>query len=404
MSTQEKADELEFLTAPAEDDSRWPSFAADEIEAAVRVLASGKVNYWTGEEGIAFERAFAGYTGCRHALALANGTVALELALRVLGVGPGDEVITTARTYIASASCAALLGARPVPADVDRDSQNLTAATIEPLLTPRTKAIVAVHLAGWPCDLDPILELARGRGLAVVEDCAQAHGATYKGRRAGAIGAIGAFSFCQDKIMTTAGEGGMITLNSTEMFEAAWAFRDNGKSYEAVHRRAHAPGYRWVHESFGSNWRMTEVQSAIGRLQLEKLPAWLRTRRAHAATLNTFLGETPGLRITVPPAEVEHAYYKYYCFVVPGALKGDWSRDRILAEVNARGIPCRVGSCSEIYLEKAFPAAWRPERRLPVARELGETSLMFDVHPTLSAQQVERAASVLREVMKLAVR
>lgn len=404
MSTQEKTDELEFLTAPAEDDSRWPSFAADEIEAAVRVLASGKVNYWTGEEGIAFERAFAGYTGCRHALALANGTVALELALRVLGVGPGDEVITTARTYIASASCAALLGARPVPADVDRDSQNLTAATIEPLLTPRTKAIVAVHLAGWPCDLDPILELARGRGVAVVEDCAQAHGATYKGRRAGSIGAIGAFSFCQDKIMTTAGEGGMITLNSTEMFEAAWAFRDNGKSYEAVHRSAHAPGYRWVHESFGSNWRMTEVQSAIGRLQLEKLPAWLRTRRAHAAALNTFLGETPGLRITVPPAEVEHAYYKYYCFVVPGALKGDWSRDRILAEVNARGIPCRVGSCSEIYLEKAFPAAWRPERRLPVARELGETSLMFDVHPTLSAQQVERAASVLREVMKLAVR
>lgn len=404
MSTQEKTDELEFLTAPAEDDSRWPSFAADEIEAAVRVLASGKVNYWTGEEGIAFERAFAGYTGCRHALALANGTVALELALRVLGVGPGDEVITTARTYIASASCAALLGARPVPADVDRDSQNLTAATIEPLLTPRTKAIVAVHLAGWPCDLDPILELARGRGVAVVEDCAQAHGATYKGRRAGSIGAIGAFSFCQDKIMTTAGEGGMITLNSTEMFEAAWAFRDNGKSYEAVHRRAHAPGYRWVHESFGSNWRMTEVQSAIGRLQLEKLPAWLRTRRAHAAALNTFLGETPGLRITVPPAEAEHAYYKYYCFVVPGALKSDWSRDRILAEVNARGIPCRVGSCSEIYLEKAFPAAWRPERRLPVARELGETSLMFDVHPTLSAQQVERAASVLREVMKLAVR
>ncbi len=238
----------------------WPHFEADEIQAAMEVLQSGKVNYWSGKEGREFEREFASFTGCKYAVAVANGTLALELALRALGVGPGDEVITTARTFIASASCAVAVGARPVLADVDRDSGNMTAASIRAVLTPRTRAIVVVHLGGWPCEMDPILELARERSIRVIEDCAQAHGATYEGRPIGSMGDVAAFSFCQDKIMTTAGEGGMITLNSTEMFERAWAYKDDGKSYDAVYRRAHPPGYRWLRESWGSNWRLTEVQ------------------------------------------------------------------------------------------------------------------------------------------------
>lgn len=256
----------------------WPFFADDEIEAAVQVLRSGRVNYWTGTVGRLFEKEFAAFVGCDHAVAVVNGTAALECALKALGIGPGDEVITTSRTFIASASCAVMLGARPVIADVDHDSQNITAESISRVLTPRTKAIVAVHLAGWPCEMDEILALAHERGIKVVEDCAQAVGATYKGRPIGSLGDVAAFSFCQDKIMTTAGEGGMVTTNSAELWNSMWSLKDHGKSYVAVYHREHAPGFRWLHESFGTNWRLTEVQSAVGRIQLRKLsPVALRS-------------------------------------------------------------------------------------------------------------------------------
>jgi dTDP-4-amino-4,6-dideoxygalactose transaminase len=378
----------------------WPYFAPDEIEAAAAVLRSGKVNYWTGDEGRKFEREFADFCGCRHAVALANGTVALESALRALGIGPGDEVITTSRTFVASASCAVAVGARPVMADVDADSQNITVETIRKVLTPRTKAIIPVHLAGWPCDMDPILDLARAHGLKIVEDCAQAHAATYKGRPVGSIGDIAAWSFCQDKIMTTAGEGGMITTNSDELWESAWAYKDHGKSHSAVYRREHPPGYRWLHESFGTNWRMTEVQSAIGRVILRKLPEWVARRRKFARTLNERFAKIPALRLTIPPADIEHAYYKYYVFVRPEMLRPEWSRDRIVDAVSAAGVPCFTGSCSEIYLEKAFPADWRPAERLPAAKRLGETSVMFLVHPTLSEEAIDATASAVEQVME----
>jgi dTDP-4-amino-4,6-dideoxygalactose transaminase len=382
--------------------SPWPYFAPDEIEAAAAVLQSGNVNYWTGEEGRLFEKEFATFAGCKHAIAVANGTVALEGALRALGIGPGDEVITTSRTFIASASCAVAVGAQPVMADVDRDSQNITADSIRKVLSSRTKAIVPVHLAGWPCEMDAILELAAKHGLKVVEDCAQAHGATYKGRPVGSMGDIAAFSFCQDKIMTTAGEGGMVTTNSDDLWEKMWAYKDHGKSYDAVYRKQHAPGYRWLHESFGTNWRMTEVQSAVGRVVLRKVSNWLNIRRKHAQRLSDCFAQLAGLRVTRPPAHVGHSYYKYYVFAPPEELRPGWSRDRIVEAINAEGVPCFTGSCSEIYLEKAFPADWRPNYRLPVARELGETSLMFLVHPTLTEEAIHATCTTVEKVIRAA--
>ena len=383
----------------------WPHFEADEVAAVTRVLQSGKVNYWTGEEGTAFEREYADALGRKHAIALANGTVSLELALEALGIGEGDEVVTTTRTFIASASAAVARGATPVIADVDRDSQNLTAETVAAVLTPRTKAIIAVHLAGWPCDMDPLLELAADRGIAVIEDAAQAHGATYRGKPVGSFGTFGSFSFCQDKIITTGGEGGLLAMDDDELYERAWAYKDHGKSYDAVFRREHPPGFRWLHESFGTNWRLTEMQSAIGRIQLRKLPDWVAQRRANAAVLTEAFAKIPGLRVTIPPDHVEHAYYKYYAFVRPEALKTGWDRDRIMVEVGELGIPCFSGSCSEIYLEKAFrDAGLGPEQRLPVAKELGETSLMFLVHPTLGAGDMGDTVEAVRRVMGRAVR
>lgn len=382
----------------------WPYFADDEVVAAAAVLRSGKVNQWTGKEVIAFQEEFAAAVGMRHGIALANGTLALELALRGYGIGPGDEVIVTPRTFIASASCAVLQGATPVFADVDRESQNMTAATIRATLTPRTRAIIAVHLAGWPCDMDEIMELARERGLKVIEDCAQSHGAAYKGRPAGSMGHAAAFSFCQDKIMTTGGEGGMLLTNDTALWERTWAFKDHGKNYDSVYNREHPPGFRWLHDSFGTNWRLTEMQAAIGRRQLGKLPEWVRLRRRNAAILSESWAGLEGLRLTPPPEEIYHSYYKYYAFVRPERLKKGWDRDRIMNAVVKTGVPCFSGSCSEIYLEKAFAGnGMRPEARLPAARELGETSLMFLVHPTLTEADMEKTAQAVDRVMREAM-
>lgn len=376
----------------------WPCFDQLEIDAATAPLRSGKVNYWTGTEGRTFEKEFAAYAGCRYAIALANGTVALELALYALGIGPGDEVITTSRTFIASASCIVMRGAIPVLADIDPVSQNITAETVRPHITPRTKAIICVHLAGWPCDMDPMLELAHVHGLKVIEDCAQCHGAFYKGRPVGSLGDVAAFSFCQDKIMTTGGEGGMLTTHDESLWRKAWEFKDHGKSYDAVHNRQHPPGFRWLHESFGTNWRLTEMQSAIGRVQLNRLSGWVHIRQAHAAILTTCFGTIPALRVTLPSPDFYHAYYKYYVFVRPEMLKLDWSRDRIMNAIVALGVPCFSGSCSEIYLEKAFDGL-RPPGHLPVARELGETSLLFLVHPTLSEADMRVTCQAVEQVM-----
>ena len=383
----------------------WPHFPADEIDAASGVLASGKVNYWTGTEGRRFEEEFAAAMHSRKAIALANGTLALEAAFEALGIGAGDEVILSPRTFMASASAIVRYGATPVFADVDRRTGNLDPSSAEAAITPRTKAILAIHLGGWPCDMGAFTALAKAYDLALVEDCAQAHGATWNERSVGSFGIVSAWSFCQDKIMTTAGEGGMVTTDDEALWSRMWSIKDHGKSFDAVYHREHAPGFRWLHESFGTNWRLPEVQSAVGRLQLAKLPEWTRIRTAHAETLLEALEPLDALRCERPASHEGHAYYKFYTYVRPEALKDGWSRERIMAEVSATGVICMSGSCSEIYLEKAFTdRGMGPRRRLPVARELGETSLLFLVHPTLSTEAVRHAAEVTTDVVRRATR
>lgn len=380
--------------------SPWPSYTQEEADAVRDVLLSNKVNYWTGRECRLFEEEFAQWSGCRYAVSVANGTVALDVALEALGIGPGDEVVVTSRTFLASVSSIINAGAIPVFADVDRDSQNITAETIVPVLTPRTRAIVCVHLAGWPCDMDSIMALAARHSLKVIEDCAQAHGARYKGRAVGGIGDVGAWSFCQDKIITTGGEGGMVTTQDRSLWHSMWAWKDHGKSWEAVYERTHAPGFRWLHESFGTNGRMTEIQAVIGRIQLRRMPEWHASRLGHAQRIWSAARRLPGLRVPDLPDGIEHAAYKCYVFVDPGRLRAGWSRDRILHEINDRGVPCYSGSCSEVYLEKAFDdTGFRPTRRLPQAMDLGETSLMFLVHPTLTDAEIGKTCKVLEEVM-----
>ena len=382
--------------------SPWPCFTTEEAEAVTRVLLSNKVNYWTGQECREFEKEFALWSGCEYAIALANGSVALELALKVLGVGAGDEVIVTPRTFIASVSSIVNVGAKPVFADVDLETQNITADSIRSVLTSRTRAVICVHLAGYPCDMDPIMALASEYGLKVVEDCAQAHGARYKGQSVGSIGHIGVWSFCQDKIMTTGGEGGMFTTNDYDLWSQAWSYKDHGKSWEAVYETKHPPGYgfRWLHESFGTNFRMTEMQAAIGRIQLARMTEWSSARQFNVERITQVFSKYSSIFVPKVPGGIVHAWYKFYVFVVPEGLAGGWSRDKIIDEINMMGVPCFSGACPEVYLEKAFEDSdFRPVSELTAVKQLGATSLMFLVHPTLTENDLEKCCGVIDNVM-----
>lgn len=384
----------------------WPVYEEDEIAAVAAVVRSGRVNYWTGREGRRFEEEFAAFADCERAVALTNGTVALDLALHALGIGPGDEVIVTPRTFIASVSSVVNAGATPVFADVNRDSGNISAETIETVMTSRTRAIIPVHLAGWPCDMPQILDLASTGGIAVIEDCAQAHGATIDGRSVGSFGTVGAWSFCQDKIMSTGGEGGMVTCHDEALWRSMWSFKDHGKDWDAVYAPRSGSGFRWVHHSFGTNWRMLEVQATIGRIQLAKMPQWHSRRATIAARYAEALAAFDTVvRVPLPPANITHGWYRFYAYVEESGLAAGWSRDRIVDECTLRGAPIFQGSCSEVYRERAFDGTGlRPSKPLPVAAELGATSLMFLTHPTLSDDDIAHISDIVTEVLSAATR
>lgn len=380
----------------------WPHFAPDEIAAATEVLASGKVNYWTGDRGRTFERAFAEAFDVPHAIAVANGTVALEVALRGLGVGAGDEVIVPSCTFVATASAVLTVGARPVFADVCEQSGNLTVSSVQAVATERTRAVIAVHLGGWPASAVPLRAWCDGHGAFFIEDCAQAHGATIGGRSIGSFGHAAAFSFCQDKIMTTAGEGGMVVTSDEALARRIWSAKDHGKSWEAVYERQHPPGFRWLHESLGTNARMTEMQAAVGLVQLGKLEGWVRRRRAHAALLREALDRAAVFETPWPEPDLEGAFYRLYTRVRPDRLREGWTRDRLMVALEAEGLPCRVGSCAEIHRERVFERLPRPT--LPHAQTLSKVALAFTTHPTLDDEAVSDAQEAIEKVAAAARR
>lgn len=376
----------------------WPQFSEEEIMISSEILRSGKVNYWTGDHGKLFEEEFSEYLGVNYSIALANGTLAIDLALKCLGVGPGDEVIVTPRSFIASVSCVVNAGAVPVFADVDPLSGNIDPSYISDVITSKTKAIICVHLAGWPCNMDEIMDLATRHELFVIEDCAQAHGASYKGKKVGSLGHIAAWSFCQDKIMSTGGEGGMVTTDDKDLWSKMWSYKDHGKNYDSVYSQSTLPGFKWLHDSFGSNFRMTEFQSAIGRIQLKKLDDWSKIRNNNANFMKKLCDSFDNvLKTPICDEDYHHAYYKFYTYIDIDKLKDGVTRDSLIEILNLHGVPAFSGSCPEIYLENAFKnTSFAPDQRLPQARLLGETSLMFPVHPTLLKEDLEYISKGLK--------
>jgi len=380
--------------------TRWPYYDDEQIEDVAAVLRSGRVNAWTGDRVTAFEQAYGEFLGRRYVIATSNGTTALDIALHALALEPGDEVIVTPRSFVASASCVAMAGLKPVFADIEPDSQALDPVSIAAQLTSRTRAIIVVHLGGWPADMPAIMAIARQHSIAVIEDCAQAHGAEIAGRPVGSFGDIATYSFCQDKIISTGGEGGLVAMDDELLWSRAWSRKDHGKDPVKARSPSSGTGFRWLHDSFGSNYRMMEIQAAIGLRQLQRLPAWHAARTANAGILMATCLEFPGLRTPEPPPDIRHAWYRFYTFVRPELLRPGWDRDRILAEITQRGVACFSGSCSEIYREKAFvDAGFTPPHPLPMAAELGATSLALLVDPAQDARSMQMAAMVLGDVM-----
>jgi dTDP-4-amino-4,6-dideoxygalactose transaminase len=401
MFQQKDAMQQDFALKPAVT-SKWPSHEADEIEAVTRVLASGRVNALVhGEETAAFAAQFAQYCGVGRGLCMANGTLTLEIGLRALGIGPGDEVIVPARSFFATASCVLAVGASPVFADIEEHSQNIDPASVERLIGPHTRAVICVHLAGWPCDMARLGAICEGHGLALVEDCAQAHGAAIAGRRVGSFGDIASFSFCTDKIMSTGGEGGILLCREEAVFERAWSLKDHGKNRLKLTDGKGRPGqFRYVHDGVGTNARMTEMQAAIGRVQLRKLPAWLAARRRNAALLSQMLAGHPLIEVPRPPPGIDHAWYKYYLMLAPGIANPAQERARIIARLQAEGVPCGSGSCPDMSRELGA-AATRPRRDgdLDTAHRIGDRSIMLPVDHTLGAQDMERMAQALLQAI-----
>lgn len=382
----------------------WPYFEQDAIDSVCDVLRSGKINRWTGSLNTQFESKICESVNCKYAIAVANGSLALELAFRAIGIKANDEVIVPCRTFVASASAAAVLGAKISVVDIDINTQNILPEAAENAVNENTKAIVAVHLAGMPCDMDKICAIAKKHNLYVIEDCAQAHGAIYKGKPVGSMGDIAAFSYCQDKIITTGGEGGAVTTNNENLWRKMWEYKDHGKSYGEVFSPAQKKGFRWLAESFGTNFRMTEMQAALGIYGYKNLENWVKIRNQNASIYNSVLSKFDCIRLENIPENTRHAKYKHYCFVEPSRLKNGWSRDRIIDEISKSGIPCHSGACPNISAEKCFvKKGWnKGESELKNAYKLGQTSLMFLVHPTIKQCDLYQATKVIENVLKSA--
>ena len=353
----------------------WPQFDRKTDRKVLSILHSGKVNYWTGGEGVAFERAFAKWLGVKAAVSVSNGTAALHLALEALGIGPGDEVVCTPYSFRASATCAANAGAKPVFADVGTDHM-LNAETVARVLTRRTKAIVVVHLYGQVADLDPILRLARDRGIKVIEDCAQCLGGRYRGRPVGTLGDVGCFSFCQSKHITTGGEGGMVVSKSARVLTAVRSLRDHGWIVGSAPKD---------YDRIGYNFRMTEIQSAVGRGELARFDSWNlpRRKRLSAALLKGLAGH-PLVKFAPVDTAARAASFWLVPFVLDAA-KLRCSAAKFIEKVQAEGAG-------------VYKVLWPLMDEQPVARSLIANTIGFWVHPTIPLKDLRASVCAFKRI------
>lgn len=355
-----------------------PVLSAEEEEAVIRVLRSGMLAH--GPETTSFEEEFARFCGTDHAVAVSSGTAALHATLRALGIGKGHEVIVPAFTFFATASAVCMCGARPRFGDIDPDTYTLSPESVKNLLSPKTRAVIGVHLFGQPCDARPIREICGDEGISFIEDAAQAHGAEYHGKKAGGLGTAACFSFYPTKNMTT-GEGGMVTTDDAVLAQRIRVFINHGQQE------------KYLHASIGYNYRMTDIGAAIGRVQLGKLESFNRRRRETAAYYDARL---PGYGIVCPYVApgVTHVYHQYVIRVT-GEFR--LTRDELAQYLRDRGVGTAVHYPIPLHRQPAF-AGLAGEEVCPVAEECAATVLSLPVHPAVSDTERDFICSVIEEV------
>jgi dTDP-4-amino-4,6-dideoxygalactose transaminase len=369
----------------------WPEYSEKEIEGVSEILKTGRVNQWTGDYVREFEKKFSKYFDVNYSIAINNGTSALELCLKVLNLNDNDEVIVTPRSFVASVSCILINRLKPVFADVDLNSQNITLQNIKNVITDKTRAVICVHLNGFPCEIEEIYSYCKENNIYVIEDCAQSHGAKYNGKYLGSFGDINAWSFCQDKIMSTGGEGGMITTNNKDLFEKAWSFKDHGKDINLYYNRPITNQFSFVHNSVGSNYRMTEIQAYIGLIQLDYLETWIQHRRELSSIYNNKFKNLNNIRLQYENENTLCSYYKYYFFVKDISI-----RQYIIDEISRNNIKVYYGSCGELYKEKCI----NQNIICHNSKILHETSIVLLVDPSYSKIDIMNNANIIYNILQ----
>lgn len=390
----------------------YPYYPDKLLNKIIKTFKSGKVNYWTGKEGKFFEKEFSRYLGNKYSVAVSNGSVALEIALKALNLKKNAHVIVTPRSFIISASCVINLGFKPIFADVNSNG-NLSIEGIKKSYTKQVKAIILVHLNGLSCDMDPIINFAKKHKIKIIEDCSQAHGAVYKNKPVGSYGDISTWSFCQDKIMSTGGEGGMISTNNKSIWEKCWSIKDHGKNYLITHTKKNKLGFKWLHHNFGSNYRMTEVQSLIGRYQLKDLNYQVKKRNLIAnqviSSLKIFwekyhLISQPNFECSSCIKKIKkkncnnciHAFYRLNLFINVNREK----KLKILNNIQKKKVNCNEGPCPLIFKEKIFKKLKiKPKNKLTNAIVLGDRSIVYHINPNISPNKLKYDIKIIKNFL-----
>lgn len=363
-----------------------PLTGEEEKKLINEALEKGEISGNFGEFINKFEKEFANYCGCEYGVSTTSGTTALHLALAALKIGPGDEVLVSAFTNMATFFAVLYQGARPIPVDIEQDTWNINPALIEEKITSRTKAILVVHIYGHPVDMDPILEIAKKHNLFVVEDAAEAHGAEYKGKKVGSLGDIGCFSFYANKIITT-GEGGMITTNNRE-------YADRAKSLKSL---AFGDKNKFMHKDIGFNYRMTNLQAALGCAQLKKTDFFIKRKREIADFYSKNLKDINGLQLPAEKPYAKNVYWMYHILLI-GSLKG--KRGEIMEKLSEKGIETRESfipyNMQEIFIKRG----WVKIDDCPVANEIAENGFYLPSGPILSDEELSFVSESVKDIVK----
>ncbi len=384
-------------------EKNWPNFNKNLIVKVGEILKTGKINYTTGPYGKKFENEFSKFVGNKYSVAICNGTAALEVAIKSLRLPKNSEIIVPARSFFASAACIVNTGHTPIFADVDILTQNISLKDVKKKITKKTKAIICVHLGGMPCEMYGLRKIANQNKIKIIEDCSQAHGASIKNKQVGSFGDISTWSFCNDKIISTLGEGGMVSTNKKRLFEFCKRYINHGAS---LNNKINSEKFIYNKNYFGTNLRITEIQSLTGLEQLKDLIKVQKKREKMAKSYFDLISKYQNyFQCYYPSKQTKSAWYRFYFFIKKDVRFYKKLRFEIIKKLKQSKVKCFTGSCPEIYLEKSFKKLRNFKIvRLENCKILGETSIALEVNHTLNYFQHKKNLLKIKKVIEKVIK